>query len=100
MNSLSSDKFFYLSKLIAFADNKVIVTIKLKFDLERSENMVGKGENAGYRIKELTLFQMTNFKLFQLKQFTDNNSKFDENVRKLYKRVENALGKGEIVYHE
>ena len=33
----------------AFADDKINVTEKLKFLLERVENIVGKGENAGYQ---------------------------------------------------
>ena len=36
------------SKMKTFADNKINVNEKLKFGLERVENMVGKGENAGY----------------------------------------------------
>ena len=40
---------------------------------------------------------MTNFRLYsQLKDFTDDNFKFDENGRKLSKRVESTAGKGEI----
>ena len=35
-----------------------------------------------------------------LKQFTDNNFKFDENSRKFSKRVENTVGKGEIAHYE
>ena len=34
------------------------------------------------------------------KEFADNNFKFDENDRKLSKRVENTVGKGEIARHE
>ena len=37
------------SKLKAFADDKVNVTQKLKFDFQGVENIVGKGENAGYQ---------------------------------------------------
>ena len=33
----------------AFADNKLNVSEKFKFVLERVENIVGKGENAGYQ---------------------------------------------------
>ena len=44
----------------------------------------------------LTLSQMTNFRLFQLKEFADDNFKFDKNDRKYNKRVENIVGKGEI----
>ena len=41
INSLPNNK--------AFADNKRNVTQKLKFVLEMVENIVGKGENAGYQ---------------------------------------------------
>ena len=34
----------------------------------------------------------------KLKEFADDNFKFDENGRKLSKRVENTVGKGEIAY--
>ena len=37
------------SKLKAFPDDKMSMTRKLKFDLEMVENIVGKGENAGYQ---------------------------------------------------
>ena len=36
----------------------------------------------------------------KLKEFADNNFKFDENGRKLSKRVENTVGKGEIAHKE
>ena len=36
----------------------------------------------------------------KLKQFADDNFKFDENGRKLSKRVENTVGKGEIARFE
>ena len=35
-----------------------------------------------------------------MKEFADDNSKFDENGRKLSKRVENTVGKGEIARYE
>ena len=35
-------------KFKAFADDKINVTEKFKFVLERVQNIVGKGENAGY----------------------------------------------------
>ena len=37
------------SKLKTFADDKTDLTEKLKFVLGRVENIVGKGENAGYQ---------------------------------------------------
>ena len=45
----------------------------------------------------LTHYQTTNFRLFQTKEFADDNFKFDENGTKLFKWVENTVGKGEIV---
>ena len=38
-----------LSKLKAFADIKINVTQKLKFDSRRVKNILGKVENAGYK---------------------------------------------------
>ena len=35
-----------------------------------------------------------------MKEFSDDNFKFDENSRKLSKRVENTVGKGEIARYE
>ena len=36
----------------------------------------------------------------KLKDFADDNFKFDENGRKLSKWVENTVGKGEIAHYE
>ena len=49
VNSLLNDKSFNLSKLKAFADEKINVAQNLKFVYDRVENIVGKGENAGYQ---------------------------------------------------
>ena len=48
-NSLPNDNILDLSKLKAYADDKITVTEKLKFVFGRVENIVGKGENAGYQ---------------------------------------------------
>ena len=48
----------------------------------------------------LTLSQMINIVLFQLKEFPDNTFKFDENGIKFTMRVENTVGKGEIARYE
>ena len=48
------------------------------------------------KLTYLTLSQTTNFGLFKLKEFADDNLKFHENGRKFSKMVENAVGKGEI----
>ena len=49
VNSLPHNKILDRSKLKAFADDKLNATEKLKFVLGRVENIVGKGENAGYQ---------------------------------------------------
>ena len=36
----------------------------------------------------------------KLKEFADDNFKFDQNSRKYSKRMENSVGKGEIARHE
>ena len=48
-NPLPNDKFLDWSKLKALADDKIIVTEKLKFVLGRVENMMEKGENTVYQ---------------------------------------------------
>ena len=48
----------------------------------------------------LTHYQMTNFRLFQIEDFADHNLKFEENGRKLFKPVENTVGKGEIARYK
>ena len=50
--------------------------------------------------KELTHYQTTNFRLFQTGSVCKDIFKFDENGRKLSKRVENTVGKGEIAHYE
>ena len=44
-----NDKNLDWYKLKAFADDKISVNEHLKFVLERIENIVGNGENAGYQ---------------------------------------------------
>ena len=48
-NSLPNDKILALTKFKVFADDKIIVTQKWNFVLGRVENIVGKGETAGYQ---------------------------------------------------
>ena len=47
-----------------------------------------------------TLSQMTNFRLFKLKVFADDNFELHQNSRKFSKRVENTVGKEEIARFE
>ena len=48
-NSLPNDKILDWFKSKAFADDKINATEKWTFVLGRAENIVGKGENAGYQ---------------------------------------------------
>ena len=49
VNSLLNNTFLHLSKMKAFAEDKINMTQKLKFFLGKIENIVGNGENAGYQ---------------------------------------------------
>ena len=73
----------YTNRLLAFDRS-----IQLFKTLERRANYT------------LTHYQMTNFILFQTEELAEDNFKFDENGRKLSKRVENTVGKGEIARYE
>ena len=48
----------------------------------------------------LTLSQTTNLRLSKLKEFANDNFKFDGYGRKMFKRVENTMVKGEIARNE
>ena len=43
---------------------------------------------------------MANLDSSELKEFADDNFKFDENGRKFSNQVENTVGKGEIAHYE
>ena len=47
--TLLNDKIFDMTKLKAFADDKVNVAKMMISVFDRLENIVGKGENAGYQ---------------------------------------------------
>ena len=49
LNPFPNKKNLDWSKLKAPADNKINITLKLKFVSSRVENIVGKGDNAGYQ---------------------------------------------------
>ena len=49
LNPLPDDKILDLTKLKAFADDKLNVTQNIKGVFHRIENIVGKEENAGYQ---------------------------------------------------
>ena len=52
------------------------------------------------RIRWLTHYRRQILDSSKLKEFADDNFKFDENGRKLSKQVENTVGKGEIAHYE
>ena len=47
LNPLPNIKIFYIVKLKAFADDKINVAQMMISVIDRVENIVGKGENAG-----------------------------------------------------
>ena len=47
LNSLPKDKIFDVTKLKAFADEKIIIAQMMISVFDRVENIVEKGENAG-----------------------------------------------------
>ena len=49
LNSLPNDKILDVTKLKAFADNKIDVAQLMISVFDREENIVGKGENDGYQ---------------------------------------------------
>ena len=49
LNSLRNDKILNLSKLKALADDKINVAKMIIYVFDRAENIVEKGENAGYQ---------------------------------------------------
>ena len=49
INSLPNEKLLDGSKFKAFADDNINMTEKFKFVLGRVENIMEKGENAGYQ---------------------------------------------------
>ena len=49
INSLPNDKILDMTKLKAFADDKLNVATIMISLFDRVENTVGKGENAGYQ---------------------------------------------------
>ena len=48
----------------------------------------------------IPLSQTTNLDSSKLREFAEDNFKFDENGREFLRRVEKAVGKGEIACHK
>ena len=70
------------------------------------------GEKCAFKLRAISYLILSLFVIYLLftkrqvldfskfKEFTDDNSKCDENGSKLFKRVENTMGKGEIARYE
>ena len=54
----------------------------------------------GFNEQTILTSKTKNLDPSKLKEFADNNSKFDENGRKSSKRVENTVAIGEIAHNE
>ena len=94
--TLTFCNIFVITEVISF------VSIYSRYRLPRRQGIV-----KAYRTKllralpgSLTHYQTTNLDPSKLKEFADDNFKFDENGRKLSKWVENTVGKGEIACYE
>ena len=102
----------YKSLKVWFVVISLIQLKTLKSVFHRIENIVEKTDNAA-NLHILLLpqcFQKPSFSKFfpkqqnldssKLKEFANDNFKFDKNGRKFSKRVENTVGKGEIAHYE
>ena len=58
------------------------------------------GQNDMLFVNFLLVNPFPNDKCSKLKEFADDNFKFDENGRKSFKQIENTVGKGEIAHNE
>ena len=86
IHSLPDNEMLDWTKLKAFADGKSNVAKLMNFLLDRVENIVGKGENAGY--KHFLLFQ-------QCFQKTSSSGSIKvEIVWKMVNLPQNSHGKG------
>ena len=93
-------------KLKAFADDKLNVAQKLKFALGRVENMMGKGENAGYQhfLRFRQCFQKAFFSGVSKVSLCGKGLTHSHTMTLLTtlgkKPFENTVGKGEIARNE
>ena len=85
-NSLPKHKILGMTKLEAFADDKINIAQMMISVFDRVENIVGKGENAGYQ--HFLLFPQC----FQKASFSGLLKV--EIVWQRIERVENTMGKG------
>ena len=94
-NALPNDKILEGSKLKTLADDRINVAQKLEFVSGRVENIVKKGENAGYQ--HFFLFSQCFQKSFLLGPgLCGKELNVVQIMNFVYDRVENIVGKGEI----
>ena len=55
-NSIPDDKILALSRLKLFADDNFIVAQMVQFLRERVDNIVGKGQNAGFQMLQSIVY--------------------------------------------
>ena len=87
-------------KLEACTNEKKKCESKTEFDLGRIKNIVRHCFQETSFSGLFNPFPNDKFYSSKLKEFADDNFKFDENGKKLAKRVENTVGKGEIARYE
>ena len=104
VHSLPNNKFLEWSKLKAFADDKIKVAEKLKFVLDKVENIVGRGENTGYKHFLLfpQCFREYYFGVVKSRDYVVMSEPFPKQALVFmclqYRSFENTVGKGEIVH--
>ena len=104
VHSLPNNKFLEWSKLKAFADDKIKVAEKLKFVLDKVENIAGRGENTGYKHFLLfpQCFQEYYFGVVKSRDYVVMSEPFPKQALVFmclqYRSFENTVGKGEIAH--
>ena len=89
--------------LFSFSQNifkKFIQSFKLEIMWLYANRFISTYKRPGERRLFIPLLDDKILDWSKLKQFADNNFKFDENSRKFSKWVENTVGKGEIARYE
>ena len=92
-------KILALTKFKAFANDKIIVTPKLKFDLGGVENIVEKGENAGYQVTSIFSISHGRYRkisaMAKFKAFADDTIIVTPKLKFDLAIVDNIVEKGE-----
>ena len=94
----------FFVKIEFFTPFKILISNILFFSYNVFKRLPSQGymyqtmelKGKGLKLYSLTHYQTIILDSSKLKEFADNDFKFDENGRKLSKQVENTVGKGEI----